>query len=69
MTTLQKEFELQEAVTTIGVQCIINSVEEQYVKEINKDCFGYANQTIKMLLIQLRINWCKVMTKKHTGAT
>ncbi len=32
MKTLQKEFELQEAVTTIGVQRIIDSVEEQYVK-------------------------------------
>ena len=30
MKTLQKEFELQEAVTTIGVQCIIDSVKDQY---------------------------------------
>ncbi len=29
MKTLQKEFKLQEAVTTIGVQCIIDSIEEQ----------------------------------------
>jgi hypothetical protein len=27
MKTLQKEFELQEAVTTIGVQCIIDSIK------------------------------------------
>jgi hypothetical protein len=27
MKTLQKEFKLQEAVTTIGVQCIIDSAE------------------------------------------
>jgi hypothetical protein len=32
---LQKAFNLQEAVTNIGVQCIIDSVEEQYVKELN----------------------------------
>jgi hypothetical protein len=69
MKTLQKEFKLQEAVTTIGVQCIIDSVEEQYVKELNKDYFGYANQTIKMLLTHLCTNWCKVMTKERTNAT
>jgi hypothetical protein len=28
--TLQKEFDLQEAVTSIGVQRIIDCVEEQY---------------------------------------
>ncbi len=50
METLQKEFELQEAVTTTGVQRIIDSVKEQYVEEINEDYFGYANQTIKTLL-------------------
>jgi hypothetical protein len=69
MKTLLKEFELQEAVTTIGVQCIIVSVEEQYVEELNKDYFGYANQIIKMLLTHLRMNWCKVMTKERTNAT
>jgi hypothetical protein len=37
MKTLQKEFELQEAVTIIGVQRIIDSVEEQCIKELNKD--------------------------------
>ncbi len=40
--TLQKEFELQEAVTTIGVQRIMNSVKEQYIKELNEDYCGYA---------------------------
>jgi hypothetical protein len=69
MKTFQKEFELQEAVTTIGVQHIIDSIEEQYVKELNKDYFGYANQTIKMLLTQLHIKWCNVMTKERTTAT
>ncbi len=29
--TLQKEFDLQEAVINIGVQCIIDCVEEQYI--------------------------------------
>jgi hypothetical protein len=36
MKTLLKDVKLQEAVTTIGVQCIINSIEEQYIKELNK---------------------------------
>ena len=61
--TLQKEFDLQEAVTSIGVQRIIKCVEEQYMEELNKDYFGYANQTIKTLLNHLRTKWCKVMTK------
>jgi hypothetical protein len=35
--TLQKEFDLQEAVTNIGVQRIIDSVEEQYIEELNEE--------------------------------
>jgi hypothetical protein len=66
---LQKAFDLQEAVTNIGVQCIIDSVEEQYVEDLNEDYFGYANQMIKSLLEHLRTNWCKVMTKEHMDAT
>ncbi len=67
--TLQKKFELQEAVTTIREQCIIDSIKEQYIKELNKDYFGYANQTIKTLLTHLCTSWCKVMTKERTNAT
>jgi hypothetical protein len=66
---LQRVFNLQEAVTNIGVQCIIDCVEEQYVKKLNEDYFGYANQTIKSLLAHLHTNWCKVMTKECTDAT
>ena len=66
--TLQKEFDLQEAVTSIGVQRIIECVQGQYVEELNKDYFGYANQTIKTLLDHLRTKWCKVMTKERTDA-
>ncbi len=69
MKTLQKEFELQEAVITIGVQCIVNSVQEQYIEELTKDYFDYTNQTIKTLLSHLHTNWCKVMTKELTNAT
>ncbi len=69
MKTFQKEFKLQEAVTTIGVQCIIDSIEEQYVEELNEDYFGYASQTIKKLLTHLHTKWCKVMTKERTNAT
>jgi hypothetical protein len=61
--TLQKEFDLQEAVISIGVQRIIECVEEQYVEEFKEDYFGYANQTIKTLLDHLHTKWCKVMTK------
>mgnify|MGYP006146177255 FL=1 len=66
---LQKEFDLQEAVTNFGVQRIINSVEEQYIEELNEEYFGYANSTIKSVLHHLRTNWCKVMTRERTDAT
>ena len=69
MKTLQEEFKLQEAVTTIGVQRIIDSVKGQYGKELNKDYFGYANQTIKMLLTHLCTNWCKFMMSARTDTT
>ncbi len=69
MKPIQEEFEIQEAVTTIRVQCIIDSNEEQYTKKLNKDYFSYANQTIKTLLTHLRTNQCKVMMKEHTNAT
>jgi hypothetical protein len=66
---LQKEFDLQEAVTNIGVQRIIDCVKEQYIEELNEEYFGYANSNIKTLLYHLRTNWCKVMTRERTDAT
>jgi hypothetical protein len=66
---LQKAFELQEAVTNIGVQCIIDSIEEQYIEELNENYFGHPNQTIKSLLAHFCTNWCNVMTKECTNAT
>jgi hypothetical protein len=64
---LQMAFDLQEAITNNGVQCIIDCVEEQYLKDLNEDYFGFANQTIKSLLAHT--NWCKVMTKECKDAT
>ncbi len=55
--TLQKEFDLQEAVINIRVQRIIDCVEEQYVEELNEEYFGYANSTIKSVLHHLRTKW------------
>jgi len=37
MKKFQKEFDLQEVVTNIGVQHIVDSVEEKYIEELNKD--------------------------------
>ena len=51
MKKLQKEFDLQEAVTNFGVQRIIDSIEEQYIEELNEEYFGYANSTIKVFSI------------------
>ena len=66
---LQKKFDLQEAVTNIGVQGIIDCVKEQYIKELNEYFFGYANSNIKSVLHHLRTNWCKVMTRERTDTT
>jgi hypothetical protein len=60
---------LQEVITNIGVQHIINSVEEQNIEELNEYYIGYDNQTFKSLLAHLCTNWCKVMTKECTDAT
>jgi hypothetical protein len=56
-------------VSNIGVQCIIDSIEEQYIEELNEEYFRYANSTIKNVLRHLRTNWCKVMTRDCTDAT
>jgi hypothetical protein len=69
MKNIQKAFDLQEAVTSIGVQRIIDSIEEQYLEELYEDYFGYTNQTIKSLFEHLHTNWCKVMTKERMDAT
>ena len=70
MKKLQKEFDLQEAVANFGVQCIIDSVEEQHIEELNEEYFGYTNSTsIKSVLHHLQTNWCKVMTRERTDAT
>jgi hypothetical protein len=66
---LQKEFDLQEVATNIGVQCIIDCIEEQYIKELNKEYFRYASSTIKIVLHHLQTKWCKVMTRECTDAT
>ena len=50
---LLREFDLQEVVTNIGLQQIVNSVEEQYIEELNEEYFGYANNTIKGVLHHL----------------
>jgi hypothetical protein len=53
----------------LQVQCIIDSIKEQYIKDINKEYFGYTNQTIKMLLAHLHKNCCKIMIKERTDTT
>ncbi len=67
--TLQKEFDLQEAVINIGAKRIIDCVEEEHAEELNEEYFGYANSTIKLVLHHLRTKWCKIMTRVRTDAT
>ena len=46
-------FDLQEAVTNMGVQHI---VRKQCIKELNKEYFGFAKNTIKSVLRHLQTN-------------
>ncbi|KAL3810816.1 hypothetical protein ACHAXA_008831 [Cyclostephanos tholiformis] len=69
MGTSLFSIDLQEAVTNIGVQHNIDNVKEQYLEKLNEDYFGYANQTIKTVLMHLRTKWCKVMKKERTDST
>ncbi len=56
-------------VINIGVQRIIDCVEEQYAKKSNEEYFGYTNSTIKSVLHHLRTKWCRIMTRECTDAT
>ena len=68
MKKLLRVFDLQEAVTKIGYQQIVDSIEEQHIEGLNEEYFGYTSNTIKCVLHHLRTNWCKVMTREHTDA-
>ncbi len=67
--TLLKEFDLEEAVINIGVQCIKDCIKEQYVQDLNEEYFGYANSTIKSVLHYLWTKWCKIITRERMDAT
>ena len=41
-------------VTNIVVYQIVASVDQKYIKDLNKDYFGYSNITIKELLDHLQ---------------
>ena len=38
---------MQESVTNIGVERTVANVNEQYIKELNREYFVYSNSTIK----------------------
>ena len=44
---LQKAYKMQESVTNIGVEQTVANVNEQYIKELNREYFVYSNSTIK----------------------
>ena len=46
-------YELKESATYIGVEQIVECVEEKYVKELNEEYFGFANSTIHTILAHL----------------
>ena len=64
----QKAYNIQESVTDIGVEQIVARVDNQYLKEINKEYFRYPKITIKEVLGHLRATWCKITTRDKTDA-
>ena len=58
-----REFELQEEVDDVLKECIIESVDEQYIDELKKDYVGHADETTKTLLSQIKTTWYKITTR------
>ena len=44
---------MQEAVTDIGVERIVEFVKEHYVRELNEEYFGFSNSSIRTMLARL----------------
>ena len=47
----------------MAVEAIVAAVDTQYVEELKEDYVGYKNQTIKTMVIQLRM-WYVITTKE-----
>ena len=75
MLTLQEEqklvimeYQQQVAVDNTLKECLINSVDDQYIEELKKDYIGYADETTKTLLAHIKSTWCKVTTQEKKKA-
>ena len=63
------EFWTQEAIDSITVGRIVTEIiDAPYVKELEEDYVGYANQTIKTVLTHLKTTWCTVTTLEKKQA-
>ncbi len=56
---LWREYESQEAINAVGVEMIVEAVDEQYVAQLEADYIGYTGVTIFGMLEHLR-TWYKV---------
>ena len=48
---------LQEAATDIGVKRIAQLIKGQYVERLNEEYFGFANSSIRTMLVHIRTTW------------
>ena len=64
----KKAYENQQAVNKIGVEQIVESVEEKYAEQKNGEHFRYANKTINSMLLHIRTTWYKLFTKEKSDA-
>ena len=65
----QADFWTQEAVDSIIVDRIVTEIiDAPYVEELEEDYVGYANQTIKTVLVHLKSTWCTVTTLEKKQA-
>ena len=49
----KSDYEMQEAATDIGVEQIMECIAEEYVEELNKDYFRFANSSTSTILAHL----------------
>ena len=57
-----QKYTFQEVVESVAVESIVAAINAQCVEDLEEDYFGYKNQTIKMMITQIR-TWYVITTK------
>ena len=59
-----QEYTFQEVVDSVEIKFNVAAVDMQYAEELEEDYVGYRNQTIIIMVTQLR-TWCIITTKEN----